>query len=95
MGWAIVDYNGRPYVPRIWATEKEARDERIGLLRGYPADSEWRHRLSVQEWTRDPVTPPPKPLPSKKRVPSEVGDGADEEEDDGLSEERNWLRNTS
>lgn len=48
-GYVIIDaQTGRPYVPRIWPTEREAEAERSALLRGYPSEHEWHTRLLVQ-----------------------------------------------
>lgn len=49
-GWIIwCDWTQRPYVPRGWSTEAEARRELAVLLRGYPETSIWRTALVVRE----------------------------------------------
>ena len=48
-GWAIMDLKARRrYVPRLWATEIEARFELQELLEPYPKKDPWRQRLTLK-----------------------------------------------
>ena len=48
-GYVIMDaHTGRPYIPRIWPTARQAELELNSLIRGYPPEHEWHRRLSVQ-----------------------------------------------
>lgn len=48
-GWVICD-RGRRYIYRSWPTLKEASRELRDLLKPYPRDHEWRHRLHLAKW---------------------------------------------
>ncbi len=47
--WAVFDL-GHRYVPKAWATKREAEAILWDLLRHYPANSVWRTRLTVGPW---------------------------------------------